>query len=315
MDLKRVPYSIEEDQSGILDEGWWASVLSDEEILEIKDSSPIVGIQPLKNPINWEKIQELYNQDEIVQLRVQSYNRGGLLVEGDDLQGFVPVSHLLEIPPGLDDDQKQSILTAYIGSILSLKVIECEPSQERVVFSERAACAGQGKRKYLINSLKPGDTVKGPITNVTDFGVFVDLGGLEGLIHVSELSWGRVQHPGDIVEVGQEVTAQVLQISPENARVALSLKKLIPNPWDSLPKNHKPGDVVSATITGIERFGIFARLEEGVEGLIHISSMNLQPSYKSIPVQFIAGQEVIVRILQIDTEKRRLGLSLISCEK
>lgn len=144
--------------------------------------------------------------------------------------------------------------------------------------------------------------------------MFVDLGGLEGLIHVSELSWGRVQHPGDIVKVGEYVTSQVLQISEENARVALSLKRLVPNPWETLPKNHRAGDVVPAEITSIARFGIFARLDEGIEGLIHISSMNLQPPYSVINDEFYPGQKIMVRILQIEAEKRRLGLCLVSCD-
>jgi small subunit ribosomal protein S1 len=294
------------------DEGWWASVLADEEIYLSKEIPSKSGGQPKAKEVDWDSIQSLYDQDGIVSLEVQNFNRGGLLVEGEGLQGFVPISHLVEMPAGIDEDEKQAILAGYVGRSLNLKVIECEPDQERVVFSERAALAGKGRRKYLFSSLKPGDKVVGTVTNVTDFGVFVDLGGLEGLIHVSELSWGRVQHPGDIVKVGEDVTALVLQISEENARVALSLKRLVPNPWESLPKNHQPGDVIPAEITSIARFGIFARLEEGVEGLIHVSSMNLQPPYNFVSDEFYPGQKIMVRILQIDAEKRRLGLSLVS---
>jgi small subunit ribosomal protein S1 len=166
----------------------------------------------------------------------------------------------------------------------------------------------------LFSALKPGECVHGSVTNVTDFGVFVDLGGLEGLIHVSELSWGRVQHPSDILTVGDEIEALVLNVSEENSRVALSLKRLTPNPWETIPMRYKPGDVVRVTITGIARFGAFARLEEGVEGLIHISSMNLGPSQNDPGKVLFPGQKAQVRILHIEAEKRRLGLSLVSVE-
>jgi small subunit ribosomal protein S1 len=311
---KKESQILAEDQSAFPDEGWWASVLAEEEIYQSCDVPAKITPPVAQTKIDWDRIKSLYDQDEVVPLRVQGYNRGGLLVEGDDLQGFVPISHLLEMPPDISDDQKQLILANYVGRLLNLKIIECEESQERVVFSERAAVAGQGRRKYLFNSIKSGDEVYGTITNITDFGVFVDLGGLEGLIHVSELSWGRVQHPGDIVKVGQNVTAQVLQISPENARVALSLKRLLPNPWESIAVNHRPGEIVPAEITGIARFGIFARLDEGVEGLIHISSLNLQSGYDSLDEEFFTGQKIRVRILQIDPEKKRLGLTLVSNE-
>lgn len=228
MVYKKEAFAIEEEQPELPDEGWWSSVLSDEEIFSSKEVPLRTGGQTSPEEVDWDRIQDLFDQDEIVTLRVQNFNRGGLLVEGEGLQGFVPISHLVDMPQGIDEDQKQLILAGYISRILTLKVIECEPAQERVVFSERAALAGQGRRKFLFNSLKPGDIVTGIVTNITDFGVFVDLGGLEGLIHVSELSWGRVQHPGDIVKNDQEVTAQVLQISEENSRVALSLQTTHP---------------------------------------------------------------------------------------
>jgi small subunit ribosomal protein S1 len=311
---KKEPPAIEEEQPTLPDEGWWASVLSDEEIFSSKEVPLRNGLQNNADAIDWDRIQALFDQDEIVTLKVQNFNRGGLLVEGNGLQGFVPISHLVDMPQGIDEDQKQIVLSGYVSRLLSLKVIECDPSQERVVFSERAALAGQGRRKFLFNSLKPGDIVTGTVTNITDFGVFVDLGGLEGLIHVSELSWGRVQHPGDFVKNDQEVTALVLQISEENSRVALSLKRLVPNPWETLAEVHLPGDIVPAEITSLARFGIFARLDEGVEGLIHISSINLPSPFSSLADEFFVGQRITVRILQIDSEKRRLGLSLVSYE-
>ena len=162
--------------------------------------------------------------------------------------------------------------------------------------------------------LKPGEIVHGTVTNVTDFGVFVDLGGLEGLIHVSELSWGRVQHPSSILNVDQPVDALVLMISEENGRVALSLKRLEPNPWEVMMSSYQAGDVVQATITAIMRFGAFAKLGEGVEGLIHISTIHIPAGRKELDSYLSVGQPVQVRILHIDGERRRLGLGLVSIE-
>jgi small subunit ribosomal protein S1 len=299
-----------------VDEGWWASILADEIAHADLDKDAVVKFapHPVASKVNWEHVRTLYDHDEIVVMQVQGYNRGGLLVQGNGIQGFVPVSHLVDMPGGVDEEERRQILANYIGRLLELKVIECEPAQERIVFSERAALAGEGRRKQLFRVLKIGEVVSGTVTNVTEFGAFVDLGGVEGLIHVSELSWGRVQHPGEVLEIGQVVQTLVLQVSEESARVALSLKRLQSNPWETLVKRYKPGDVVPAIVTTIMRFGVFARLDEGVEGLIHISSVNLPQGVRELDKVLNAGQPVNVRILHIDAERRRLGLGLVTVE-
>lgn len=305
-----------QEQMPELDEGWWASVLSDEEAVH----SPARGKESLLLPeselegtevTDWQYVQKLFEGDEIVTLKVYGCNRGGLLVQSKGIQGFVPVSHLIDVPPVISEEERQVFLNGYIGRSLELKVIECEPAAERVVLSERAAQAGRGKRKQLFCTLSPGKVVEGVVTNITNFGVFVDLGGVEGLIHVSELSWGRVQHPKEILQLGENVRTLVLQVSEENSRIALSLKRLSPNPWETLCNIYQPGDIVPATITAIMRFGAFARLKEGVEGLIHISSIKQLPEDKSLDQYLYSGQLVQVQILHIDCERRRLGLGLV----
>lgn len=312
---KRVSSRLEEEEAPHVDEGWWASVLADEEAHANvhKETATKSNSQPLLNMVDWQQVQAIYEGDEIIELQVHGYNRGGLLVQGEGVQGFVPVSHLVDMPNGASEEDRRRILAEYLGRTLQLKVIECESSQERVVLSERAALAGEGRRKQLFRSLKISEIVTGMVTNVTDFGVFVDLGGVEGLIHVSELSWGRVQSPMDVLKVGQQVKAIVLQVSEENARVALSLKRLYPNPWETLADCYKPGDVVSATVTSIMRFGAFARLGEGVEGLIHVSSISL-PEGLDLDHYLRPGQAIRVRILHIEADRRRLGLGLVSLE-
>ena len=312
---KQFEQNVVEDNPEV-DEGWWASVLADEiaQTDSAKETSPKAAVHPQPSKVDWDHVRDLYDHDEIVILIVQGYNRGGLLVQGNNIQGFVPVSHLVEMPGGIDEEKRRQILASYIGRSLDLKVIECEPSQERIVLSERAALAGEGRRKQLFRALKNGEVVSGTVTNVTEFGAFVDLGGVEGLIHVSELSWGRVEHPCEVLQIGQVVQTLVLLVSEENARVALSLKRLQSNPWEMLVKRYKPGDIVPATVTTIMRFGAFARLDEGVEGLIHISSITLPHGARDLDKLIKSGQSVQVRILHIDAERRRLGLGLVTFE-
>ena len=303
------------------DEGWWAAVLADEpsQVSEDHVENPesirkngTASDERQTSSVNWERIRQIYINDEVVELSVVGYNRGGLLVAGEDIHGFVPTSHLIDVPPYVTDEEREHCFASYLDRIISLKIIECERDKERIVFSERAALAGQGQRKHLLNCLKNGDVVKGIVTNVTDFGVFVDLGGLEGLIHVSELSWGRVQHPSDILNVGDEIQSVVLQVAEDKGRIALSYKRLEENPWDVLEKELSVGDLIPAVITSIVKYGAFARLDKGVEGLIHISSMNFPNGCTRIDDFLFEGQDVNVSVLHIDPRKRRLGLKLES---
>jgi small subunit ribosomal protein S1 len=296
-----------------MDEGWWAAVLADEESStgEYSESVSVSNHSSELVLVDWERVKSIYENDEIINLQVYGYNRGGLLVQDQGIQGFVPVSHLIEMPCGVEEEERKSTLSEYIGKTLNLKVIECEPTLDRIVLSERAAQAGEGRRKQLFESLHVGDVVKGKVTNVTEFGVFIDLGGVEGLIHVSELSWGRVQHPGDILAIGDCAEAMVLQINEDTSRVALSYKRLQPNPWEVVATAYSPGDEVEAIVTSITRFGVFARLNEGIEGLIHISSIQLEQPHQSLEDLFASGTPIKVQILHIDPDRRRLGLGYI----
>lgn len=293
-----------------LDEGWWASLLAEEEAGSLGLSAGRGRPDEQPEPsLDWGWAMTLYRQDQIVTLTVSGYNRGGLLVTGNGLSGFVPCSHLLDVPALPEAGRREDCLSAYAGRVLRLKIIECDPEERRIVFSERAARAEPGRRTELLESLRAGQRVWGEVTNVTDFGVFVDLGGVEGLIHISELSWGRVNHPADIVSVGQRVEALVLEVAPERCRIALSLKRLQANPWEMAHERYPLNQVVPATITAIVPFGAFARLEEGLEGLIHTSEIPLPPNAEPKDV-LTPGQVVQVRILQVEASRQRLGLSM-----
>jgi small subunit ribosomal protein S1 len=307
-----------------IDEAWWTALLAEEEKYsqigskvsfkseEFPEQLSQYSRKAIKTgEIDWEMVRSLFDSDQVVTLEITGYNRGGLLVSGSSLHGFVPVSHLLEINCLTDDAERERILANYVGRTVAFKVIECDPDRGRVVFSERAALAESGKRNLLFNEIFPGKRVCGVVTNITEFGVFVDLGGVEGLIHVSELSWGRVRHPDEVVKVGESVQAYVIQVDPERSRIALSLKRLIPNPWETAEGRYKPGQVVEAIITSIVPFGAFARLEEGLDGLIHSSEIIESASLDESDEGLYEGQRVQVRILNVNAARQRLGLSLI----
>ncbi len=311
-----------------IDEAWWTALLAEEEKYNQNGSKEAIKPdeyidqarqypkkQVKTSEIDWDMVQELFDTDQVINLEITGFNRGGLLVAGSSLHGFVPISHLLEINCLTDEDEKERILSTYVGRNVAFKVIECDPERGRVVFSERAALAESGKRNMLFSEIFPGKRVCGVVTNITEFGVFVDLGGVEGLIHVSELSWGRVRHPNEVTRVGESVQAYVIQVDQERSRIALSLKRLIPNPWETAEERYKPGQVVNAVITSIVPFGAFARLEEGLDGLIHSSEIVEANLKEDSDEGLYEGQPVQVRILNVNAARQRLGLSLNLMEK
>lgn len=309
----------------VTDEGWWESVLAEEKRhasspsrLQHAIQQPALAISKKQEVIqpavvvhaDWGYVKELYRDDNILSVKVVGHNRGGLLVEGDNnLSGFIPFSHLVELAGKIEPTDRDISLEGYEGTVLNVKIIECAPEDGRVVFSERAALSEPGKRSELFHSLQAGARVNGTVTNITDFGVFVDLGGVEGLIHISELSWGRVTHPNHIVRLGQEIDVQVLDLSAERCRVALSLKRLTQNPWERASTEFPEGRVLPAEITSVLSYGAFARLDVGVEGLIHATEMVLESGQTPRDI-LTEGQRVQVRVLHVDPFHQRMGLSM-----
>ncbi len=293
----------------LVDEGWWASVLSEEGVRV--PAGVAASPDPVDPETDWQYAYRLHEDDTPVELLVTGFNRGGLLVSLRSLRGFVPASHLVDLPAHLSDEDRRAVLSGMVGQRLRLKVIEYDRSKGRVVLSQRAALASPGSRTALLDRLRPGEVVSGLVTNLTDFGVFVDLGGLEGLVHVSEVSWSRVNHPSDVLDVNQEIEVQVLSIDREQARVALSLKRCRPDPWKSVGERYSIGQMVSGTITNVVNFGAFISVEDGLEGLIHVSE--LAEGHFLHPRNVVQeGETVTARILHIDPPNRRLSLSLRS---
>jgi len=292
------------------DEGWWASLLQADGGRPAAHPSKPVTASASEAPGNdWETARLLYASDGTVDLDVVGFNRGGLLVVWNSLRGFVPASHLIEFPNDADEYTRKNALSRRVGEHLHLKVIEVDESKGRIVFSERAARSAPGSRDQLLNRLQLGDIVTGMVTNVCDFGAFVDLGGVEGLIHVSEISWNRVNHPRDVLENNRPVEVMVMSIDREQARVALSLKRTRPDPWSTVHERYRIGQEVEGEITNVVNFGAFISLEDGLEGLIHISEL-AEGHFMHPRNVVIEGEVVSARILSIDPHNRRLSLSL-----
>ncbi len=250
-----------------MDESWWAAVLKEDEA-EHHSARPRHGGYsgeengPLGTPEDWTWARQLYEADDTVELLVIGFNRGGLLVEARNLRGFVPVSHLVGLDPAASEAERGAQMAALVGTRMLLKVIEYDPERGRIVFSQRAALAGPGRRAELLNRLQAGERLHGDVTNVTRFGVFVDLGGVEGLVHVSELSWSRVRHPSDVTCCGQSLDVVVLSVDRELGRVALSVKKLLPDPWATVEERFQVGQIVEGVVTNVVKFGAFVCVGE-----------------------------------------------------
>jgi small subunit ribosomal protein S1 len=314
-----------------LDEGYWQALLEQGEIAPqvVPPADPqevfhILNVElqtnPRRGPVlihgdnssdvdhGWQVAQLALDQGELCCLRVSGANRGGLLVDWNGLQGFVPASHLKEMPHSQQPRERVAELTRYIGASLTVRLIEVDRLQNRLVFSERMA-RSERTPEAILKSLRPGDTCRGVVANLTAFGAFVDLGGVEGLVHISELSWDRVRDPGDVLQPGQEVEVYVLGVNPDEGRIALSLKRLCPNPWLGVEERYQVGQLLTGTVTNVVNFGAFVRIEEGVEGLIHVSELaegNLLHARNVV----CEGDAVRVLVLNVDPDNQRLGLSL-----
>ena len=258
---------------------------------------------------DWQWIQESLANGEVIDGKVTGCNRGGLLVELNNLQGFVPVSHLADFPRRVDAEERKAELASRIGEKLSLRVIEVDRGKDRLILSERQWASKERSADAVWDRICEGDVCQGWVTNLCSFGAFVDLGGVEGLIHVSEISWGRVAHPGDVLRSGDEVEVYVLGVDRERQRIALSLKRLQPDPWSLVEERYKVGQLIEGTITNVVSFGAFARIEEGLEGLIHISEL-AEGDFLHPRNVIKEGDRVTVRILDIDSARHRLRLSL-----
>ncbi len=262
---------------------------------------------PVEDP--WTTANACMENDETLHLQVHSYNKGGLIVYWNGLQGFVPASQLVDLPQFHIERERMRALKEWIHTWLDLKIIELNPDANRLIFSERAAQVDARDRDRLLRHISPGDTLQGTVTNLTNFGAFVELGGVEGLIHISELAWSRVTHPSKVLHPGQETQVVVLEVDRENGRVALSRKRLKPDPWQDVEARYVPGQIVHGVVNNVVSFGAFVQLEEELEGLVHISEL-AEGNFLHPRDVVRRGDRVRARVLHVDGAKKRLALSM-----
>jgi small subunit ribosomal protein S1 len=263
---------------------------------------------------DWLHTETLLETQEAVECKVVGFNRGGLLATLGRLRGFVPSSQLLSgrgrRPVGATNEER---FGQYLGEILLVRVIEVERKRNRLILSERAAMKEirSVERQKQLEELEEGAVVDGSVVNLVDFGAFVDIGALEGLVHLSEMSWKRINHPSELLEIGQELQVYILNVDQEKSRVALSLKRLLPDPWSLLDETYQEGELIEATITKLTNYGAFARVNDEfeLEGLIHISEMaNERIEHPREIVE--RGDIVAARIIKLDSAQRQMGLSI-----
>lgn len=279
---------------------------------EDKEGRAVLSIDKARQEKSWRRLQQSHDNGEVIEAKVVNYNKGGLLVNLDGVRGFVPSSQVSGISRG-PETQKQSDMARMVNQPLMLKVIEINRNRNRLILSERQAVQErrEGRKDELLSSLKEGNVRAGIVSSVCDFGAFVDIGGADGLVHLSELSWSRVKHPSEIVKVGDQVQVYILSIDNDRKRIALSLKRTQSEPWSTVQERYQLGQSVQGTITQLASFGAFARIEDGVEGLIHVSEMgdgHLQHPRDAVK----EGDVVQARIIRIDPARKRMGLSLRS---
>ena len=250
----------------------------------------------------WNRVEEKFNKGENVEGEVIEVVKGGLILD-IGLRGFLPAS--------LVDLRRVKDLNAYLGTRIEARVIEMDRNRNNVVLSRRVVLeeARKAERSEILSKLKPGMRLKGTVSSIVDFGAFVDLGGIDGLIHISELSWNHVNHPSEVVKVGQEVEVQVLDVDLNRERISLGLKQTQEDPWRSLVKKYPVGAIVEGTVTKLVTFGAFVDLGDGIEGLVHISEMAKQ--HVDAPSQVCkVGDKVQVKVMEIDLDRRRISLSM-----
>ena len=277
---------------------------------EDKEGRAVLSLDKARQEKSWRRLQQQFETGDVLQAKVINYNKGGVLVNLDGVRGFVPASQVTGISRG-PDAQKQSDMARMVGGSLTLKIIEINRARNRLILSERQAVqeVREARKDEILDTLKEGDVREGTVTSITDFGAFVDIGGADGLVHLSELSWSRVKHPAEILKVGDRVRVYVLNIDNDRKRIALSIKRTQEEPWTTISGRYELGQLVDATITQLASFGAFARLEDGVEGLIHVSEMG--DGRIQHPRELVKeGDTVPVRIIRIDPARKRIGLSM-----
>jgi small subunit ribosomal protein S1 len=276
-----------------------------------EEDSLLVSLHMARLNEDWILARELMDSGEAIEVEIIDHNRGGALVPFGRLRGFIPASHLTFLNPGMNDEQRQQRMAEAHGEQIPVKVIEVERRRRRLILSHREAEREwqDKRRKELLKTLNEGDVIRGTVSGWRDFGAFVDLGGADGLIHVSELAWQRINHPREVVKIGEEIEVYVLKVDRERERISLSRKRLLANPWSLVDDSYYVGQLVEGRVIRIVDYGAFIEIEPGVEGLLHTSQMTL--GNINDPGEILKENEThLLRIISINSDRQRMGLSL-----
>ena len=279
---------------------------------EDQNGNLILSYTRAREEQSWQIVESMLSSKETVHSSVIGYNKGGLIVPIGGLRGFVPASQIsITRRAGMTGDTPEQRWSRMIGQEIDVMVIEVDRERRRLILSERQASTEtrESVKERVIDELKEGEVRTGRVTSLADFGVFVNINGADGLVHLSEISWDRIQHPSEVLKVGQEVQVKVISIDREKKRIGLSIRQLQADPWDQKAARFQVGQLVEGTIPRLTKFGAFARLDDDVEGLIHISEI----SEKRIdhPREVLKeGDTVTLRIIKIDPANHRIGLSV-----
>jgi len=271
------------------------------EKLEDREGNPVISFDKAEQKKNWEKIVENCEEGSVVQGRVRSKVKGGLIVS-IGVDSFMPASQI-DIQPPKNLDQ-------YVGQTYDFKVIKINPERKNIVVSRRELIEEQRmeKRRKLLEEVKPGDTRRGQVKNITDYGAFVDLDGLDGLLHITDMSWGRIQHPSEMVKQGEEIEVMVIEIDRDRERVSLGLKQLQDNPWERIEEKYPIGSTVSGKVVNLVPYGAFVEIEEGVEGLVHVTELSWTKRISKPSEVLKIGDEIDAVVLGIQKEEQKISL-------
>lgn len=278
---------------------------------ENREGDLVLSLTMVQVAKDWELASKLHDEGGIVQGKVVGFNKGGLLVQFNRIRGFVPASQVAQLHGRTAAEERQQALQRMVNQEIPLKVIEVDRERNRLVLSERSATQEwrKAQKHRLLTELQPGDILTGRVNQLTNFGAFIDLGGADGLAHISELSWQRVNHPREVLTPGQEVKVMVVEIDRDRERIGLSLRKLQDNPWDTIDQRYTLGQLVTGPVTNVAPFGAFVQIEEAVEGLIHASELDVDPQIQPRDV-LQPGQQVTAKVISLDRQRQRMGLSL-----
>ena len=281
---------------------------------EDRNGNVVLSLTRAREEQDWRTAEALLASQEVYSGAVAGFNKGGLIVKVGNVRGFVPASQLGPARRRRSEgDTPEQKWARMVGEPMQVKVIEVDRGRNRLILSERAAAkeSREMQKDRLLAEIKPGDVRKGHVISLAEFGAFIDIGGADGLVHLSELSWKHVTHPSEALKVGQEVEVVVLNVDHERKRIGLSLKRREDDPWTAIQKKYQVGQLVAGTITQLAKFGAFARIagEDEIEGLVHVSE--LAEGHLEHPREAVSeGQTLTLRVIKIDAEQRRIGLSL-----